>query len=65
MAIREKFAARDMLYDSFKEDYTRIDDYCHEILKTNLGSIIKLNVVPMQYGINDKKSHFRRLYICY
>ncbi|XP_058782986.1 uncharacterized protein LOC131657629 [Vicia villosa] len=36
-AIRARFAARDMVYRSFLGDYTRIYDYCHELLRANPG----------------------------
>lgn len=63
--IRAWFAGRDMVDGSFLVGYIRIYDYCHEILRTNHGPTITLNVQPMQEGINDIMPHFRRLYICY
>lgn len=59
--IMATFAARDMVDGSFIGDYTRIYDYCHEILRTNSGSAVKLNVQPVQQGINDRMPHFKRL----
>lgn len=54
-----------MVDGSFLEDYTRIYDYCHEILKTNPGSTVRLNVDLVLESIDDQRPHFRRLYICY
>lgn len=63
--IRARFAARDMVDGSFLGDYTRIYDYCYEIFRTNHWSTIKLNVQLVQEGIDDRRPHLRRLYICY
>ncbi|XP_058776132.1 uncharacterized protein LOC131650439 [Vicia villosa] len=64
-AIRAKFATRDMVDGSFLGNYTRIYDYCHEVLRTNPGSTVKLNVTPVQENVEDKRPYFKRLYICY
>ncbi|XP_058733729.1 uncharacterized protein LOC131605384 [Vicia villosa] len=48
-AIRARFKARDMVDGSFLGDYTRIYDYCHELLRANPGSTIKINVDPVPY----------------
>ncbi|XP_058733971.1 uncharacterized protein LOC131605655 [Vicia villosa] len=49
-AIRARFKARDMVDRSFLGDYTRIYDYCHELLRANPGSTIKINVDPVPDG---------------
>lgn len=36
-AIRARFIVRDMVNDFFLGDHTIIYDYCHEILKNNMG----------------------------
>jgi len=36
--------AADIVDGSFKEQYKRIYDYAHELLKCNLGSTIKIKV---------------------
>ncbi|XP_058779988.1 uncharacterized protein LOC131653730 [Vicia villosa] len=54
-----------MVDGSFLGDYTRIYDYCHELLRANPGSTVKLNVQPAQEGSDDHRIHFRRLYICF
>ncbi|XP_058726261.1 uncharacterized protein LOC131597588 [Vicia villosa] len=59
-AIRARFAARDMVDGSFLGDYTRIYDYCHEVLRTNPGSTVKLNVTPVQENVEDKRPYFKR-----
>lgn len=43
-AIKIRFVAKDMIDSFFVRNYTRIYDYCHEIIKINLGSTVKLNV---------------------
>lgn len=63
--LRQDFAARDIIDGSFLCDYVRIFYYCYEGLRINPGSIVKLNVQPVEEGIEDKRPHFKRLYICY
>ncbi|XP_058753673.1 uncharacterized protein LOC131626849 [Vicia villosa] len=64
-AIRARVAARDKVDGSFLGDYNRIYDYCHELLKANQGSTIKMNVDPVPEGVDDQRPYFKRLYICY
>ncbi|XP_058778388.1 uncharacterized protein LOC131652524 [Vicia villosa] len=64
-AIRVVFRARDMVDGSFLGDYTRIYPYCHEILRANLWSTVKLNVDPVPEGNDDQRPYFRRLYVCF
>ncbi|XP_058747068.1 uncharacterized protein LOC131620060 [Vicia villosa] len=64
-AIRARFKARDMVDGSFLGDYTRIYDYCHELLRVNPGSTIKINVDPVPEGNEDQKPYFKRLYVCF
>lgn len=40
-AVRARCAARGWVDGSFLEQYTRIYEYAHEILKINLGSTVK------------------------
>lgn len=49
----------------FLEQYTRIYDYAHEILKTSPGSTVKINVQPVPDNVSDNMPHFQRMYICY
>ncbi|CAL5192353.1 unnamed protein product [Lathyrus oleraceus] len=63
--IRVRLAVRDMVYGSFLGNYTRIYDYYHDLLTSNLGSIVKLNVQPAKKGTTDQRPHFKRLYISY
>ncbi|XP_058774237.1 uncharacterized protein LOC131648501 [Vicia villosa] len=49
--IRARFVARDMVDGSFLGDCIRIYDYCHELLRSNPGSSVKLNVQPTQEAI--------------
>ncbi|XP_058734332.1 uncharacterized protein LOC131606064 [Vicia villosa] len=64
-AIRARFKARDMVDGYFLGDYTRIYDYCHELLRANPGSTIKINVDPVPDGSEDQRPYFKRLYVCF
>jgi len=44
---------------SFQEQYKRIYDYAHEVMRANLGSIVKVKVEDMN-GFN----FFSRFYVC-
>ncbi|XP_058742412.1 uncharacterized protein LOC131614892 [Vicia villosa] len=63
-AIRDRFAARDMVDGSFLGDYTRVYDYAHELLRSNPISTCKVGVQPAQEGSDVQNLHFKRLYIC-
>ncbi|XP_058758429.1 uncharacterized protein LOC131631679 [Vicia villosa] len=54
-----------MVDGSFLGDYTRIYDYCHELLRANPGSTVKLNVEPVQEGVEDQRPYFKRMYVCF
>ncbi|KOM43117.1 hypothetical protein LR48_Vigan05g072100 [Vigna angularis] len=43
----------------FKEQYKRVYDYANELLRSNLGSYVKVNVEP-----NEDSQIFKRLYVC-
>ncbi|XP_058761190.1 uncharacterized protein LOC131634538 [Vicia villosa] len=64
-AIRARFKARDMVDGSFLGDYTRIYDYCHELLRANPVSTIKINIDPVPDGSEDQRPYFKRLYVCF
>lgn len=63
--VMARCAARGLVDGFFLEQYTRIYDYIDEILKTNFGSTIKIDVQLVLYNVSDNKSHFQRMYICY
>lgn len=42
LAYREKSLAVDIVDDPFREKYTRIHDYYHELLRENLWSTVKM-----------------------
>ena len=58
-------AARNRVDCSFLGDYTRIYDYCHELLRANTRPIVKMNVEPALEDVDDQRPFFKRLYICY
>lgn len=64
-AIRARLASMNRVNGSFLGDYTRIYDYCHELLRVNPRSTVKLNVEHVQEGVEDERPFFTRLYICY
>lgn len=47
-ASRARRAAIDMVDGSFKDQYTRLYDYAHELLRSNPNSTIKMNVQPTE-----------------
>jgi len=59
MAHRTKQLAAKVVEGSFKDQYRRIYDYAHEIIRSNLGSIVKVKVED----VNDEKI-FMRIYTC-
>jgi hypothetical protein len=52
---------------SFSEQFTRICDYFHELLRSNPGSTVQLEVETVDGAEeNDQSKHiFQRLHICY
>lgn len=60
-SIREIFAASNMVYGLFLGDDTRIYDYYYKILRTNHGSTVKLNVLLVQEGIDDRRPYFKKV----
>ncbi|XP_017413021.1 uncharacterized protein LOC108324591 [Vigna angularis] len=58
-ARREKLIASCKVEGSFKNQFTRIYDYAHELLRCNPGSTIKVKV-------NSENGHttFQRFYVC-
>lgn len=63
--IRVRCASKGIVNGSFLEYYNTIYDYCHEILRTNLGSTLKVNVQPVITNVVNKRPYFHRFYICY
>ena len=54
------------------DQYTRMYDYCHELLRLNCGSTVKLTTQPFQGDGGDLEDcegplcpHFQRVYIFY
>ena len=57
--------------DLFREQYRRIHDYGHELLRTNPGSIVKITSQSFQgekenseHHERQMNPHFQRMYIC-
>ncbi|XP_027916010.1 uncharacterized protein LOC114175451 [Vigna unguiculata] len=59
MAHRAKQLAAKVVEGSFKDQYRRIYDYAHEIIRSNPGSTVKVKVED----VNDEKI-FMRIYTC-
>ena len=60
MAYRAKAMAEDSVEGSFAEQYKRLYDYAHELLRTNPGSTVKLKV-----NENEGQPMFQRFYSCF
>lgn len=56
-AIKE---ARELVKGSEKEQYGRIWDYAHELLRSNPGSTSNNNIIPLP----DSPPQFQRFYVC-
>jgi len=71
-AYRARGVAIDMVDGSFREQYTKIYDYCHELLRCNPNSIVRVSTQPFQ-GTEEALQtpgaimcpHFQRMYICF
>ncbi|WVZ21992.1 hypothetical protein V8G54_000536 [Vigna mungo] len=59
MAFRARAMAKDKIEGSFHEQYRRLYDYGHELLKTNPGSTVQIKVD----NINGEVI-FQRFYVC-
>lgn len=70
LSYRAKTMAIDIVDVSFREQYKRIHDYAHELLRSNPGSTVKVTSQPFQ-GREDNIEHpetqlspyFQRMYI--
>ncbi|XP_027910402.1 uncharacterized protein LOC114169447 [Vigna unguiculata] len=56
----ERAIATESVEGSFKDQYKRLYDYAHELLKTNPGSTVKLKVKE-----NEGEPIFERFYTCF
>jgi len=59
MAFRAKSMAYKNIDGSFQEQYKRVYDYAHELLRSNPGSTVKVHVDE-----NEGNPIFKRLYVC-
>jgi len=59
MSRRARALANEEVEGSFNEQFKRIYDYAHEILRSNLGSTAKVKVDPI-----EGKTYFMRFYMC-
>ncbi|KAK2456761.1 hypothetical protein QL285_004100 [Trifolium repens] len=69
MAYRAKEKAVDLVNGSFREQYTRLHDYAHELLRTNAGSTVVIaaqDYVPTEADVEALERpicpHFQRMY---
>ncbi|RYR02396.1 hypothetical protein Ahy_B06g081193 [Arachis hypogaea] len=70
-AARVKQFALDELQGTYIKQYRRLYDYCHELLRSNPGSTVKLQVErPPEFASErpkpgvDLRPKFQRLYVC-
>ncbi|KAK2352199.1 hypothetical protein QL285_096512 [Trifolium repens] len=68
MAYRAKEKAVDLVNGSFREQYTRLHDYAHELLRTNAGSTVVIaaqDYVPTEADVEAPERpicpHFQRI----
>ncbi|XP_047160380.1 uncharacterized protein LOC124830649 [Vigna umbellata] len=59
MAFRARAMVKDNVEGSFKEQYRRIYDYGHELLRANPGSTVKIKVEN-----SNEECIFNRIYVC-
>ena len=71
-SYRARCKALDMVDGSFREQYTRLYDYAHELLRSNRGSNVFINTMPFQGSEEDIEApgavlcpHFQRMYVCF
>ncbi|XP_058727156.1 uncharacterized protein LOC131598590 [Vicia villosa] len=72
LAYRAKSIPVDIVDGSFRDQYTRIHDYGHELLRSNPGSTVVISSQPSQGGEDNTENldrplnpHFQRIYICF
>ncbi|RYR74089.1 hypothetical protein Ahy_A02g008703 [Arachis hypogaea] len=61
MAAKTKQEALSQIQGAFREQYKRINDYCHELLRTNPGSTVilkgKLHSSSRKLWVSDQRHH--------
>ena len=71
-AYRAKSYAIDVVDGSYRDQYRRMYDYCHELLRSNPNSTVRVQTQPFQGDEGDLQNperpfspHFQRVYICF
>jgi len=73
-AYRARAKAIDMIDGSFRDQYTKIYDYTHELMRSNVGSTVRVSTIYMPFqgtkeDIERPRAvlcpHFQRMYICF
>jgi hypothetical protein len=72
MAYRAREKAKDLVDGSFREQYTRLYDYAHELLRSNPDSTVQISTaefIPTEEDLQTPGRplcpYFQRMYICY
>ncbi|XP_072061957.1 uncharacterized protein [Arachis hypogaea] len=72
MAAKTKQEALSQIQGAFREQYKRINDYCHELLRTNPGSTVILKVIRSPDFAQERQNAelmnycvFQRMYVCF
>ena len=60
-ASRAKGRAKELVHETFTEQYAQLGDYCEELLRTNPRSTILISTNRPQPHLQPK---FERLYVC-
>ena len=71
-SYRAEGKAIDMIDGSFRDQYTNIYDYTHELMSLNEGSTVRVSTMPFQGNEEDAERHgavlcphFQMIYICF
>jgi len=72
MAAKTKHEALSQIQGACREQYKRINDYCHELLRTNPGSTVILKVIRSPDFAQERQNAelmnycvFQRMYVCF
>ena len=72
MAYRAREKAKELVDGSFREQYTRLYDYAHELLRSNPKSTVQISTTEFTPTEEDLQTpgrplclYFQRMYVCY
>ncbi|KAL3502277.1 hypothetical protein ACH5RR_036726 [Cinchona calisaya] len=62
---RAKRLALCMIHGSVEDQYNRLNDYIHEVKRSNPGTTIVMKMVDGYYDTSTNRPKFQRLYMCF